>query len=94
MIFGVATNTVARDDIVVQVALEFAGDGDGVAVNRGSQVWPLESLGEDSGAFVGRPLVGLIILPSLSFPRRVCSACVCCLAGQHLCLSGSVCRGA
>jgi hypothetical protein len=75
VIFGVATDTVARDDIVVQVVLEFAGDGDGVAVNRGSQVWPLESLGEDTRV-VGRSWGGRLLVLSFCPVFHSRGACV------------------
>ncbi len=60
MIFGVAADAAAGNDVIVQFLLKLAGDS--VTIHGGSQVGSFQAFGEDSGAFVGRALAVLVYL--------------------------------
>ncbi len=62
MILGVTADAVAGGDIIVQLLLKFAGNG--VAIDRCSQVGPFQPFGENGRAFVGRAFAILVCLAS------------------------------
>jgi hypothetical protein len=63
MVLRVAANTIPIQYVIIQLLLQFAGDG--VTINLSRQVGAFEAFGEDSGALMGRAFpfcVGLSLL--------------------------------